>query len=541
MDKRKKSKFQRRINRIKNKMQYLRKRFAVPFICVLLCFSLISVTLFSTKQQVYATGVEEMLYYTYWDLISGLFSEVGYQYSVTDEYYTSPKRASGEQIWDNFCTWVENKAKALSLPVAVVHDELKNLPNVVTEAGVTMSEKLAEILAKVLPTVADEVNGKNQFDCSTTSSIVNSLSSICGASGLSENSPIVQSVKSGHLLNVALLGDGSYYFFTNQNGYSFLDAPCLYNQNVWGIVRWVDSSGEIVSGQQIDSFVPTTSKNSESFEFMTSYGAWAGSLRAPVTIIMKNGAFAGADGIAQSDYARVKVKEKTEDKDGVYVPGVGWKTKWEIWDDVLNNSDLTQEEKEEWWLRYHVNELLKDVPDSSHVDPDDEKRRKEDNKKDRLPIFIPIVLPHKKDDKQDTEDSTEESTEKDTEGVVVPIPTPDPTEDSSEDSTQDSTQDEDYEDVIDSSVKAGNWKRLFPFCIPWDIMTLIKSMNAEKKAPHFKYEHTFKGINYTFSIDVDMSDYWKYIKIFRWGMTIFFIIGLFFLTVKFTTFVHRGS
>lgn len=72
-------------------------------------------------------------------------------------------------------------------------------------------------------------------------------------------------------------------------------------------------------------------------------------------------------------------------------------------------------------------------------------------------------------------------------------------------------------------------------------MTFIKSMNATKKAPHFKYEHTFESINYTFKVDVDMADYWKYIKIFRWGMTIFFIIGLFFLTVKFTTFVHRGS
>ena len=241
--------------------------------------------------------------------------------------------------------------------------------------------------------------------------------------------------------------------------------------------------------------------------------------------------------LAQSVYSRVKVKEKTEDQEGVYVPGVGWKTKWDVWDDVLDGQGATDKEKEEWWLRYHVNELLKDVPDSSHVDPDDEKRRKDNNKKDRLPIFIPIVLPHKKDDKEDTEDSTE----KDTEGVVVPIPTPDPTEDTSEDSTQDSTQDEDYEDVVDSAEKGGNWKRLFPFCIPWDIMTLIKSMNATKKAPHFKFEHTFKDINYTFKIDVDMSDYWKYIKIFRWGMAIFFIIGLFFLTVKFTTFVHRGS
>lgn len=515
MDKRKKSKFQRRINRIKNKMQYLRKRLAAPFICVLLCFSLISVTLFSTKQQAYATGVEEMLYYTYWDLVSGLFSEVGYQYSVTDEYYTSPKRASGEQIWDNFCTWVENKAKALSLPVAVVHDELKNLPNVVTQAGVTMSEKLAEILAKVLPTAVDENNslacvmGGSGLSKDSASQLV---ASICGTSVSSV--PIDYIYTQGAYLNIIRDSDGIIKIFWSWSPIShFEDGYMIYlNGEGCGAVYGVGfNKGSYSTSQKV---YPLASD----------------------IFLVKNCC------LAQSVYSRVKVKEKTEDQDGVYIPGVGWKTEWEIWDDIINNDpDKTQEEKDEFWLRWHVNQLLKDVPDSSHVDPDDEKRRKEDNKKDKLPILIPIVLPHKKDDKKDTEESTEEGTEKDTEGVVVPIPKPNPTEDSSEDSTQDSTQDEDYEDVVDSAGKGGNWKRLFPFCIPWDIMTLIKSMNAEKKAPHFKYEHTFKGINYTFSIDVDMSDYWKYIKIFRWGMTIFFIIGLFFLTVKFTTFVHRGS
>lgn len=104
--------------------------------------------------------------------------------------------------------------------------------------------------------------------------------------------------------------------------------------------------------------------------------------------------------------------------------------------------------------------------------------------------------------------------------------------------------DPDTGDLIDPNIpstadKAGNWKRLFPFCIPWDMMSLIKSMKADKKAPVFEFKYTFKAVNYTWVIKVDMSDYWKYIKIFRWGMTIFFIIGLFFLTVKFTTFVYK--
>lgn len=501
-------------HRCKNKIVYAYKRVRVPFVAFLMCFSLLACTLFACKQTTYATGVEEMLYYTYWDLVSGLFSEVGYQYSVTDEYYTSPNRASGEQIWDNFCTWVENKAKALSLPVAVVHDELKNLPNVVTEAGVTMSEKLAEILAKVLPTAVDENNslacvmGESSLSKDSATQLV---ASICGTSVSSV--PVDYIYTQGQYLNIVRDSDGRIKIFKSWDPIShFIDGHMIYSTSgscgaVYGVVF---NEGRYSTSEKIYP--------------------WASDI-----FLVKNCC------LAQSVYSRVKVKEKTEDQEGVYIPGVGWKTKWDVWDDVLDGQGATDKEKEEWWLRYHVNELLKDVPDSSHVDPDDEKRRKENNKKDRLPVVIPIVLPHKKDDKEDTEDSTEESTEKDTEGVVVPIPTPDPTEDTSEDSTQDSTQDQDYEDVVDSAEKGGNWKRLFPFCIPWDIMTLVQSMNAEKKAPHFKFKHRFEMINYTFQFDVDMSKYWKYIKIFRWGMTIFFIIGLFFLTVKFTTFVHRGN
>lgn len=523
MDKRKKSKFQRRINRIKNKMQYLRKRLAAPFICVLLCFSLISVTLFSTKQQAYATGVEELLYYTYWDLISGLFAETGYQYSVKDEYYTSPKRASGEQIWDNFCTWVENKAKALSLPVAVVHDELKNLPNVVTQAGVTMSEKLAEILAKVLPTAADETSNGNQFDCSSEAKVYNMLVDMLGLSDYSNlydlryTCSVLRNVVDNHwYLNVAYI-DGAYYIFSD-NHYVYFDQSDTAG-NTTPIYYLSDSGVHITVKADLIIALPTSKKVVNRISQLYGYD---------VRWVVKNGAFAGADGIAQSDYARVKVKEKTDEKDGVYIPGVGWKTSWDLWRDQVNDRVTTDAEDEAWNSRYKFD----------NDDDDKKKQKKEDNNKDKLPVVLPIPFKPGKDTEKDTEKETE--SEKDTEPAPGPIPKPDPTEGGSEDDTETKKH---IQDVITNAggSSGGNWKKLFPFCIPWDIMTLIKSMNAEKKAPHFKYEHTFKGINYTFSIDVDMSDYWKYIKIFRWGMTIFFIIGLFFLTVKFTTFVHRGS
>lgn len=525
MNQRKKSKFRRRINRMKNKIQYLRKRVGVPVTCFLLCFSLIAVTLFATKQQAYATGVEEMFYYTYWDLISGLFAETGYQFSSPDSYYTKPDRASGKDVWDNFCTWVENKAKVLSLPVEVVNDtifkELENLPNVVDAAGVSMSEALAQLLGTVLPTAATDEAMKNQFDCSSTEKVQDMIKSITG--GCLDSNRLNSIVHDGYTLNIVFCpGQDSAYkiFCINPNyivdDYRFYngitDAKYLYVFQKKNYSEFYSVYGSVVRHGNT----------------MLDVSAYSASL--DYSWIIKNGAFTAADGTALSDMARVKVKEKTDDRDGVYIPGVGWKTSWDLWRDQVNDRVTTDAEDEAWNSRYKFD----------NDDDDKKKQKKEDNNKDKLPVVLPIPFKPGKDTEKDTETETETESEKDTEPAPGPIPKPDPTEDGSEDDTESQKH---IQDVITNAggSSGGNWKKLFPFCIPWDIMTLIKSMNAEKKAPHFKYEHTFKGINYTFSIDVDMSDYWKYIKIFRWGMTIFFIIGLFFLTVKFTTFVHRGS
>lgn len=99
--------------------------------------------------------------------MSGLFAETGSQFGLKDDYYTKSDRVSGKQVWDNFCTWVENKAKVAALPVEVVNktvfDELKNLPNTVTSAGAKMSTQLSELLAKILPTFADATSNTGNF------------------------------------------------------------------------------------------------------------------------------------------------------------------------------------------------------------------------------------------------------------------------------------------------------------------------------------------------------------------------------------------
>lgn len=526
--KRKKFDLRKFINRTKNRFQRVRKFCRMHTLPVLVAVGIMVSVIFTSYQNAYATGLEEYFYYTYFDLMSGLFAETGMDFGLKDDYYTKSDRVSGKQVWDNFCTWVENKAKVAALPVEVVNktvfDELKNLPNTVTSAGAKMSEKLSELLAKVLPTFASDTNKTgNQFDTSSVKSVYNQLLAWTDASSDFENvdylSSVAQSVVSGSVLNIAIDGAGRYIVFCSSSN--------LYLSKS-GYIYVLDSKGYEVLPGFSQVWVQPYSKSCHKY---------SGCIYGVTSWIVKGGAFVGADGASLNNYAKVK----TVDDNTVYVPGVGYKTNWDIWKDIVNDKATTDAEEDAWNTRYNLDNDNKD----------DKEKKKKDNEKDKLPVAIPIVFPNKKPD------STEKDSEKDTESDVPgkdpsknPMINPDTGRyidpDTGYDIDPDTGKliDPDTGKLIDPNIpstagKAGNWKRLFPFCIPWDMMELIKSMQADKKAPVFEFKYTFKAVNYTWVVRVDMSDYWKYIKIFRWGMTIFFIIGLFFLTVKFTTFVQR--
>lgn len=512
------------------KMGKIKKFFRLYMFPVVLSVAIIGAVVFGSYDTARATGMEEFFYYTYFDLISGLFAETGQQFSLKDEFYTKSDRVSGKQVWNNFCTWVEEKAKTLALPVEVVNktvfDEFKDLPNKVTSAGVTMSEKLSELLAKVLPTFASDT-GKpvNQFDTSSVKSVYNQLLLLTDASSDFEDidylESVAQSVFSGSVLNIAIDSAGRYIVFCSSSN--------LYLSKS-GYIYVLDSKGNEVLPGFSQVWVQPYSKSCHKY---------SGCIYGVTSWIVKGGAFVGADGMSLNDYAKVK----TVDDNTVYVPGVGYKTNWDILKDILNDRVTTDAEEEAWNSRYNFDKDNKD----------DKEKKKKDNEKDKLPVAIPIVFPNKKPD------STEKDTEKDTESDVPgkdpsknPMINPDTGRyidpDTGYDIDPDTGKliDPDTGELIDPNIpsiadKAGNWKRLFPFCIPWDMMELVKTLKADKKAPRFTFKYTFEKINYTWVVDVNMADYWKYIKIFRWGMTIFFIIGLFFLTAKITTFVHRMS
>lgn len=502
-------------------MKRIRKKVIPLFVALLI---LVGVPL-TSYEEVKATGVEEYLYYTYWDLMNSLYAMTGYDMKISESEIKN-HGVSGKQAWKNFTAFVDNTAKIhwklYSDAGSSAMKELKNLVNTVTQKGISISQELYDMLQDVFGYQVSNSEKLNKFDTSSASSVVKMITAVCGIqSGLYANSGVVEDVCNGYALNIVKDSGGQYSIFTNKKGYVVKDYVYSASQKVWVNLVYVYDGKEIDSGAKNALWVNVDGKCS-------SEGAYPYSARAPVTWVIKNGAFAGADVVSAQVSAGACPKE---------VPDV---SPW------IKHTDVP----DEWRI----------VKPDEVPDPDD------DNDGDALPVVIPIH-PAKPDKPSETE--TEESTEKPDKdkskdpSVIINPSTGnqiDPNTGLDIDPDTGYLIDPDTGDLIDPNtgkkvdknkiknrVKnlpsiasgAGNITKYFPFCIPWDMIALIKSMNASKKAPVFHFEYTFKTLNYTFIVDVDMSDYWKYIKIFRWGMTIFFVIGLFFVTVKFTTFVYR--
>ena len=497
-------------------MKRIRKKVIPLFVALLI---LVGVPL-TSYEEVKATGVEEYLYYTYWDLMNSLYAMTGYDMKISESEIKN-HGVSGKQAWKNFTSFVDNTAKIhwklYSDAGSSAMKELKNLVNTVTEKGISISQDLYDMLKDVFGYQVKYAGNQNQFDCSSVESVNNYVASLTGG-GVLDSMRAKSVVNDGYLLNI-VYDKGVYQVFVLRKE-ELVDDYRFHN-------GFTDFKSLMVF------------QGKEYSEFCTAYGSIVKNGHTDLDMacytcsldyqwIVKNGAFVGTDTIGAQVSAGACPKE---------VPDV---SPW------IKHTDVPDE-----WRIVKPNE----VPD-----PDD------DNDGDALPVVIPIH-PAKPDKPSETE--TEESTEKPDKdkskdpSVIINPSTGnqiDPNTGLDIDPDTGYLIDPDTGDLIDpktgkkvdknkikNRVKnlpsiasgAGNITKYFPFCIPWDMIVLIKSMNASKKAPVFHFEYTFKTLNYTFIVDVDMSDYWKYIKIFRWGMTIFFVIGLFFVTVKFTTFVYR--
>lgn len=482
-------------------MKRIRKKVIPLFVALLI---LVGVPL-TSYEEVKATGVEEYLYYTYWDLMNSLYAMTGYDMKISENEIKN-HGVSGKQAWKNFTSFVDNTAKIhwklYSDAGSAAMKELKNLVNTVTEKGISISQDLYDMLKDVFGYQVVTGSSGNYSEIKSFEAAAAIIAAVCGTSA--KDVPEYGIFSNGYMLDI--FTDGKVIYIT--------EFDCAVELRD-GYYEYSDGSG---SGACYGiKFSDGLYYSSEKIYPMSSY-SW----------IVHNGNFVVSD-----DVIGVQVSAGACPKE---VPDVSP------------------------WIKHT------DVPDEWRIVKPDEIPDPDDNDGDALPVVIPIH-PAKPDKPSETE--TEESTEKPDKdkskdpSVIINPSTGnqiDPNTGLDIDPDTGYLIDPDTGDLIDPNtgkkvdknkiknrVKnlpsiasgAGNITKYFPFCIPWDMIALIKSMNASKKAPVFHFEYTFKTLNYTFIVDVDMSDYWKYIKIFRWGMTIFFVIGLFFVTVKFTTFVYR--
>ena len=499
-------------------MKRIRKKVIPLFVALLI---LVGVPL-TSYEEVKATGVEEYLYYTYWDLMNSLYAMTGYNMKISESEIKN-HGVSGKQAWKNFTSFVDNTAKIhwklYSDAGSSAMKELKNLVNTVTEKGISISQDLYDMLKDVFGYQVKYANNQNQFDCTSDKTVNDYIKSLTGG-GYLDSQRSKSLVDGKALLNIVY---DPYYprycvFTINKTegiAYDYIKQRADRNYLSFYIL---DNSGK----KSYCSIYGSVVRGGDTMLDVSCYTAMPG-----FTWIVKNGAFVGTDVVSAQVSAGACPKE---------VPDVSP------------------------WIKHT------DVPDEWRIVKPDEIPDPDDNDGDALPVVIPIH-PAKPDKPSETE--TEESTEKPDKdkskdpSVIINPSTGnqiDPNTGLDIDPDTGYLIDPDTGDLIDPNtgkkvdknkiknrVKnlrsiasgAGNITKYFPFCIPWDIVALIKTMNAQKSPPVFHFEHYFKAIDYNFVVDVNLEDYWKYIKIFRWGLTIFFIIGLFFLTDKLTTFVHK--
>lgn len=484
-------------------MKRIRKKVIPLFVALLI---LVGVPL-TSYEEVKATGVEEYLYYTYWDLMNSLYAMTGYDMKISESEIKN-HGVSGKQVWKNFTTFVDNTAKVhwklYTDAGSAAMKELKNLVNTVTEKGISISQDLYDMLKDVFGYQVVTGSPGNYSEIESFEAAATIIAAVCGTS--------VRDVpKYGTFSNTYL------QMFSDISGKIY----CI--QTDWPVASMDSARFEYCGGGSSGGLTGITYDTSSGYiSGVMIYGS------SSYSWIVHNGNFVVSD-----DVIGVQVSAGACPKE---VPDVSP------------------------WIKHT------DVPDEWRIVKPDEIPDPDDNDGDALPVVIPIH-PAKPDKPSETE--TEESTEKPDKdkskdpSVIINPRTGnqiDPNTGLDIDPDTGYLIDPDTGDLIDPNtgkkvdknkiknrVKnlpsiasgAGNITKYFPFCIPWDIVALIKTMNAQKSPPVFHFEHYFKAIDYNFVVDVNLEDYWKYIKIFRWGLTIFFIIGLFFLTDKLTTFVHK--
>mgnify|MGYP000468133350 FL=1 len=158
-------------------MKRIRKKVIPLFVALLI---LVGVPL-TSYEEVKATGVEEYLYYTYWDLMNSLYAMTGYDMKISENEIKN-HGVSGKQAWKNFTSFVDNTAKIhwklYSDAGSSAMKELKNLVNTVTQKGISISQELYDMLQDVFGYQVSNSEKLNKFDTSSASSVVKMITPV---------------------------------------------------------------------------------------------------------------------------------------------------------------------------------------------------------------------------------------------------------------------------------------------------------------------------------------------------------------------------
>ncbi|MCD7921665.1 MAG: hypothetical protein LUG27_04405, partial [Clostridiales bacterium] len=95
--------------------------------------------------------------------------------------------------------------------------------------------------------------------------------------------------------------------------------------------------------------------------------------------------------------------------------------------------------------------------------------------------------------------------------------------------------DEYLDDITDSLSEVGDaMTDVFPFCIPWDMLTIFALFAAAPEAPVFEIPFEFDRLGISYTMKVDFSEYEQAALICRTILTCIFVVGLGYLTIRIT-------
>lgn len=489
------------------------KHFFKKIVPVLLSLFIVVGVVFSSYDTAKATGMEEYLYVTYWDMMNTLYAMCGYDMKVSDTQINT-HGVTGKQAWNNFTTFVENTAKVhwklYSDAGKAAVKELKNLVNTATEKGISMSQDLFDMLKDVFGyQVETTVSSGYCQQIASYEQQRSLIASVCGTSvealpdytfGLRQYLQIV-SDSSGNIFIFASvdplvrLNDGYYTTTAGDVGRprgimfsagSYEASYLIYPMKTYSFIV---KNGVIVSPDVVSAQVSAGACPAE----VPDVKPWIKSPDIPDEFrIVKPGEAPG--------------QKPDPDEHPDWLPGIiPFKPK------TPQKPDGTEETE--------TTEKPEDPKDPEKPKPDKDK----DKDKKRKPAWNPIINPQTGNviDPETGLDIDPET------GKLI-----DPETGKLIDPDDAGSGGGGGGGIADKLGKYGDITKLFPFCIPFDIVNLIKGMSAEKAPPVFHFKYYFKSINYTFKVDVDLSKYAKYIKLFRYGMQIFYILALMFMTIR---------